>query len=203
LTIFGEELGVNFLLELLEGGDLRSDGHADEVAEDVINSPELFELLWEGLDEDEVVIRGRTAHALEKVSRTRPELFNGLTSQLINHARNDVVPMVRWHMAMLLVNLKITSKETEKVIATLIELLDDESVFVKSWSISSLTILALENRKKQNEILQPLESLQYDKSPAVRNRVSKALGTLKMGEELPQGWSKINRNFDGGLNLEN
>jgi len=33
---------MNYLLEVLQGGDLRSDGHADEVAGDVIQDPALF-----------------------------------------------------------------------------------------------------------------------------------------------------------------
>jgi HEAT repeat protein len=69
---------MNDLLELLDGGDLRSDGHADEVAGDVIQDPELFPLLFDGLDEENDVVRGRTAHSLEKVSKDRPELFDGL-----------------------------------------------------------------------------------------------------------------------------
>ncbi|NYB25810.1 MAG: hypothetical protein HVN34_00525 [Methanobacteriaceae archaeon] len=36
---------MNYLLEVLQGGDLRSDGHADEVAGDVIQDPALFPLL--------------------------------------------------------------------------------------------------------------------------------------------------------------
>lgn len=42
---------VNDLVKLLEGGDLRSDGHADEVAEDLIRYPKFFSLLIDGLNE--------------------------------------------------------------------------------------------------------------------------------------------------------
>lgn len=46
---------VNDLIELLDGGDLRSDGHADEVAGDVTQDPELFPLLLDGLNEEDDV----------------------------------------------------------------------------------------------------------------------------------------------------
>jgi hypothetical protein len=57
---------MNKFLDLLIGGDLRSEGHADEVALDVINEPELFKLLLDGLDVEDDVVRGRTSHAMER-----------------------------------------------------------------------------------------------------------------------------------------
>lgn len=181
---------MNDLLELLKGGDLRSDGHADEVAGDVIQDPELFPLLLDGLDEEDDVVRGRTAHSLEKVSRTRPELFDGLLSQLIEQALDDKLPMVKWHLAMLFVNLNLSEAEMGEVISTLYTLLEDESVFVKSWAISGLTILALDNPDKKEDITSKLKVLEEDKSAAVRNRISKAMKTLENGEPLPKGWLK-------------
>jgi hypothetical protein len=61
---------MNTLLQKLSGGDLRSDGRADEVAEEVTRNPRLLGQLFEGLSEHDDVIRARTAHALERVSRT-------------------------------------------------------------------------------------------------------------------------------------
>jgi len=179
---------MNDLLEVLQGGDLRSDGHANEVAGDVIQDPALFPLLLDGLDEEDDVVRGRTAHSLEKVARSLPELFDGLLSRLIKQALDDKLPMVKWHLTMLFVNLNLS--ETGEVISTLYLLLEDKSVFVKAWTISSLTILALENPNKKNEIISKLKVLENDKSAAVRNRTSKALQTLKGGEPLPKGWLK-------------
>jgi HEAT repeat protein len=181
---------MNYLLEVLQGGDLRSDGHADEVAEDVIQDPALFPLLLDGLDEEDDVVRGRTAHSLEKVARSRPELFDGLLSRLIKQALDDKLPVVKWHLAMLFLNLNLSETETGEVISTLYLLLEDKSVFVKAWTISSLTILALENSGKKDKIISKLKVLENDKSAAVRNRTSKALRTLEEGEPLPKGCLK-------------
>lgn len=181
---------MNDLLELLDGGDLRSDGHADEVAGDVIQDPELFPLLFDGLDEENDVVRGRTAHSLEKVSRDHPELFDGRLNRLIQQALKDELPVVKWHLAMLFVNLNLSEAGTSEVISALYTLLEDTSVFVKSWSISSLTILALKNPDNKDEITSKLKALENDESAAVRNRTSKALRTLEDGEPLPKGWLK-------------
>lgn len=47
------------LLEMLSGGDLRSDGRADEVAEKVIAEPTLLVGLVEGLDNWDDVVRAK------------------------------------------------------------------------------------------------------------------------------------------------
>lgn len=66
---------VNELIEKLRGGDLRSDGRSNEVADAVIRKPHLIDKLVERLDADEDVVRARTAHALERISRTNPEML--------------------------------------------------------------------------------------------------------------------------------
>jgi hypothetical protein len=98
--------------------------------------------------------------------------------------------MVKWHLAMLFVNLNLTNEETDEVISALYILLNDKSVFVKAWSISSLTILALDNPDKKAEIIGKIKVFENDKSAAVKNRVSKAMKVLENSETLPRGWSK-------------
>jgi HEAT repeat protein len=184
---------MNDLLELLKGGDLRSDGAADEIAEDVIQNPELFSLLFEGLNETDDLVRGRTAHALEKISRVHPELFKDSTIELLEFAKSDYLPFVLWHLAMLFVNLNLTLDEKKETISTLYYLLENKSVFVKTWSISSLTILAMKNPDEKDEIITRIRKLEKSKSAAVRNRVSKALKVLEEKCILPKDWSKIER----------
>ena len=54
---------MNELIEMLRGGDLRSDGQANEVAEMVLEHPGLFDELFAGLWESDAVIRARPAAA--------------------------------------------------------------------------------------------------------------------------------------------
>ena len=65
---------MNTVLDWLSGGDLRSDGAADQAAEAVLQHPALIGDLVAGLDSPEAVIRGHTADALEKIARSRPDL---------------------------------------------------------------------------------------------------------------------------------
>jgi HEAT repeat protein len=185
---------MNELLRLLSGGDLRSDGKASSVADEVIEKPHLLLKLLEGLTESDSVIRARTAHALERISRSNPEMLIAHLPQFIDIAKRDQVPMVRWHLAMTLANLAVLQKQTDSIISALFDLLDDKSVFVRSWSMASLTILGRRDRGKRAQIINRIRALQNDESTAIRARVSKAVSLLENEEaSIPVGWVKSTR----------
>ena len=80
---------MNQILSWLAGGDLRSDGEASEVAAFVLANPQVFDDLLDGLTISDDVVRGRTADALEKVARSRPDLLNEHLDLLIQVAERD------------------------------------------------------------------------------------------------------------------
>ena len=120
---------MNELLQMLEGGSLTSDGKADSVADQVLRNQKLLGELLEGLDESSDVIRARTTHALERIARTNPELLQNQLQLLLKKSK-DKVPMVKWHIAMLLGDLSNAQETAEKVLPTLFRLMSrDEGVF--------------------------------------------------------------------------
>jgi HEAT repeat protein len=182
---------MNELLELLSGGTLQSDGRANKVANEVIRHPERLAELVEGLKDQDDVIRGRTAHALERISRSHPQMVFPLLPHIYDMAIHDSVPMVRWHMVMILANAGLPAGELEKAISVLLQALDDSSVFVKSWAIVSLTILGRRQRSFRILIIDRFVKLQNDKSIAIRSKIRKALDIL-VNERIPipPGWIK-------------
>ncbi|MFQ5811713.1 MAG: HEAT repeat domain-containing protein [Anaerolineae bacterium] len=182
---------MNQLLERLTGGDLRSDGQANEVADEVIQYPHLSDKLVEGLNEPDDVVRARTAHALERISRSHPEMLSAHLPQLIEIAKKDEVPMVRWHIVMIFGNLAVFEEKADLMISTLLDLLEDRSTFVKSWSIVSLSVMGREYPSVRGEIISRIRALQNDESVAIRTKVAKALNVLE-NEDLPMpaGWLK-------------
>jgi len=182
---------MNRLLGKLSGGHLRSDGRANEVAQEVSQNPQLLEQLFDGLSEPNDVIRGRTAHALERVSRTNQDAFRGLVPRLVNLSVRDRIPMVRCHLAMIFGNTVFAVKDIEPVVSVLFRLLTDDSVFVRSWAISSLCIIGKRDKPRRREIIDAIRALRDDKSVAIRVRAAKALRVLRNeNEPLPAGWSK-------------
>jgi HEAT repeat protein len=180
----------NPLLEKLQGGSLISDGRANEVADQIIADPQLLPKLAEGLRDTDKVVRARTAHSLERISRQRPELLNGLLSELLALALHDPVPMVRWHIPMILANIKVEEEYPEAIFETLYSLLIDNSVLVKSWTIASLTILSGKQNPWHEETIRRLRPMTKDVSDSVRTRAVKALNTLEKNQPIPQGWQK-------------
>jgi HEAT repeat protein len=175
---------MNQIIEWLSMGDLRSDGQANEAASLVLSQPIIFPDLLAALSDKNEVVRGHAADTLEKVSRQMPELFVQHLDLLIQVVRSDDLPMVRWHIAMIFGNLAYDPTLAESVIPVLIDMLTDESAFVKSWCISSLVIWGRRKTEWRQGIIEALAPLSRDNSIAVRHRVEKAIRLL-LDERLP------------------
>jgi hypothetical protein len=185
---------MNELLKMLSGGDIRSDGEADQVADIVLENPHMLDELMVGLDVEDDVIRGRTAHALERVARTHPEWMLPYLPRLLDCSESDPLPMVRWHLVMVLGDLAIFKDQVDVLNIRLIELLDDPSVFVKSWVISSLCIIAKLYPERNESISRRISEYRDDDSIAIRARVRKAMEALMdPTQPLPKGWVKSDR----------
>ena len=185
---------MNDVLRMLTGGDLRSDGAADQVAEIVLENPDLFDDLFDGIDVEQDLIRGRAAHSLEKVSRVRPEMFLPHIDQLLEIARCENLPMARWHYAMIFTNLAVFPDLIGRLLPLLFEMLEDESVFVKSWAISGLTVCARLYPEHTDKITKSIASHKDDKSIAIRSKVRNAMTCLLTPTQpLSKGWVKSER----------
>ncbi len=178
------------IIEKLSGGDLRSDGRADEVAESVIGDPGTVPSLDSALGHPDDVIRARAAHAMEKVSRVNRDAVKDILSRLIDLGASDAVPMVRWHVAMILGNLRYEERELGIALEALFNLLEDGSTFVRNWAVVSLCVLGRDHQECAEEILEKIGGLRGDEAASVRSRVNKAIQILGEGAPIPRGWVK-------------
>lgn len=72
--------------------------------------------------------------------------------------------------------------------------MEDDSNFVKSWSISSF-ILGRRNKSKRRRIIRKIKPLEKHGSVAIRSRASKALKILENeNEPIPDTWKKTGKN---------
>jgi hypothetical protein len=179
------------ILEWLSGGDLRSDGMSNEAADFVLKNPEIFNELFEGLSVSDDVVRGRTADALEKISRKRPDMLVDRLPKLLQVAEEDHVPMVKMHLAMIFGHLVLYEERLRDLISILFILLEDESVFTRSWAIVSLCIMARKYPEESKQILERIEPIQSDQSIAMRTKARKAVDLLtNTRTPFPKGWIK-------------
>ncbi len=191
---------MNQILTWLSGSDLRSDGMANEAAQFVLDNPLVIEDLFSGLSEPDDVIRGRTADALEKISRERPDLLIDHLQEMVDLAKTDQVPMVKMHLAMIFGHLAVYEESVEQLISDLFDLLGDESVFAKSWTIVSLCIIGRKYPQECQRIVNRLSQLQGDNSTAIRSRIKNALIILTDPKaQFPKGWikSELLQGIDG------
>ena len=172
---------------------MRSDGRSNEVAEKVLANPSLLPELMEGLSAEDNVVRGRTADALEKVARTHYRLYPPYLSMLLKKAKEDEVYMVRFHLAMLFGYLEVEGEMKKRIIDVLFHLLEDDSSFVQSWSIVSLTIIGMKDLKNRGKIIKRIRPLLVNDSIAVRRKAENAIGVLNEIQPLPKGWAKKTR----------
>jgi HEAT repeat protein len=183
---------MNEVLAKLAGDDLRSDGNANEVADEVIRNPKLLGGLVQGLDEPDDVVRARTAHAIERISRANQETLLELMTRFIGLATKDKVPMVRWHLAMIFGNMALLKEAADLATSALMSLLDDESVFVRSWAIVSITLIGRRDKSKRLKIVDRIKTLQHSNSIAIRTKARKAMDILQDEDiPIPLGWSKL------------
>jgi len=137
---------MNKLLRQLTGGDLRSDGLANDVARQVIDQPELLPDLVKGFESDSEITRMRTAHAVEVISRENGKLLKGFKPNLIKHAKEDTLPETRWHLAQVFGNISLSDKDLSIVLPILYEYLKSGTILVKSWTIVGLGKIAKNSR---------------------------------------------------------
>jgi hypothetical protein len=170
---------------------LRSDGVADEVVEFVLANPVVIEDLVGALQSENDVVRGRAADVLEKVTRSLPKPVEKHFPQIVASAHKDSVPMVRWHMAMLLGHLAGAAALRSRIQDALLPMVEDASVFVVSWVITSLTIIALLDEEYEAGALAAISPLQGSSSAALRTRAAKAMAAItETGGNLPDSWIK-------------
>lgn len=182
---------MNQVLAWLSGGDLRSDGMANEVAEFVLENPAMFADLYAGLSEVDDLVRGRTADALEKVARKRTDLVRDQVPEMVAIAAGERVPVVKMHLAMIFGHLAVYPELVGQLLAALRLFLKDGSAFTRSWAIVSLCIIARRYPGQCQAVIEDLVPLQRDESIAIRSRVKKALPLLTDPSiPFPKGWIK-------------
>jgi HEAT repeat protein len=167
---------VNEVLDRLSGGDLCTEGRAEEVALDIINDPSLLAALTEGLHSESKVIRGRACMAMEVISREHPNLLSSMIPDLIALASGDTVSQARWHLAEVFGNVPGSDGEAEQIISILFEYLNEKSKIVRYCAVQTLGILG-KGSPRRGEILRRISGLRKDSKGLVK-AVEKALERL-------------------------
>ena len=169
-------------MKKLAGGDRRSIGRSNEVAEEVLARPTLFGALVEGLSCGEYVVQMRAADAIEKITRQKPELLIHHKKKLLEVAARTGEKELRWHMAMMLPRLRLSGAERAAAVDILHEYLKDSSSIVKTWAMQGLGEFACADRRLMARVRPMVEELTEIGTPAMRARGRKLLKQLERAD---------------------
>ena len=139
---------MNDILNELSGGDLRSEGNSEKVANMIAKNNELMKYLKIGLKNEDKLIRGRVCMTLEIISRTHPDLINELIEDLIDLTTIDKTPQLRWHIAEIIPNIDLSLNEKKAFLPIMFDYLDDKSKIVKYCAIQAVGHLENNNKNK-------------------------------------------------------
>lgn len=166
------------IFKVLSGGDRRSIGAANQIVPQIISQPELLAQIFDGLRREDPVLRMRCADVAEKVTAVNPALLQPYKHLLIDEFSRIEQKEVRWHLAAMLVRLRLTKREVVKVRKILQVYLEDSSSIVKTMAMESMVELSLKDSSLRADINQQIEALIQVGTPAMRARGKKLLARL-------------------------
>ena len=163
----------------LHGTDRRSIGRSEEVARDVLADPGQFRLVFDAMLVPDPVVRMRAADAVEKITRRRPDLLQGLEDRVLAEVAAIDQQEVRWHVAQLLPRLVLTPPQRTQAITILRGFLDDDSRIVQTFAMQALADLAEHYERLRRWVVPLLAELTRTGTPAMRSRGRKLLARLE------------------------
>jgi hypothetical protein len=169
------------LLQMLQGGDRRSIGKSREVVDRVLEDPGMFGIVFDGMTDDDPLVRMRSADAAEKITILRPDLLQPYKRRLLREVAPIEQQEVRWHVAQLISRIKINHRERRTAAEILTQYLKDDSRIVKTFAMQALADLAEQDADLRPGIVRTLKRLTRTGSPAMRSRGRKVLRNLNPG----------------------
>ncbi len=167
------------IIEKLSGGDFRSIGNSNEVVEDVLNNPVLFDAVFKAMLNEDPLVRMRAADAVEKITREHPEYLQPYKTDLVKHVAALKQQEVRWHAAQMIPRLVLNEEERRDSAEILFGYLEDDSKIVQTNALQALVDLSAGDAVLHQKVIKVIEKLTKTGSAAVKNRALKLLKELE------------------------
>lgn len=169
------------ILNKLKLGDRRTTGKSNEVAK-IIDDPELFAEVFQGLYSENPGLRMRCADSLEKAAAERHGLIQPYKQKLLEEISKIDQQEVKWHVAQLISYLDLNDQEKFEAASVLFKYIATaKSNIVKVFSMQALADLSLSMKDEgfRKKVLETIEELVGNGAPSVRARGKKLLELLK------------------------
>lgn len=165
---------------LREGGKSNSLGRAAEVLQIVLADQSRLEELYQCLFEDDVWLRMRAIDTFEKVCREYPAWIEPYLDRLFDDFASDRQASIQWHIAQIVGETHLTSKQQQRALTWLVERLEDDNVdwIVAANSMATLAKFVTDGLYDKDSFIKLLQKQQNHRSNAVVKRATKLLNTL-------------------------
>ena len=164
---------------MLQGGDRRSIGKANQVAKLVLFGPKRFAELIQCLWNEDPTVRMRAADAAEKVTQTRSELLNPYKRELLGLLAEAEQIELRWHLALMVPRLELTGPERQRAAESLQRYLEDRSSIVKTFALQGLADLARQDASLRELAKKVIGESLRTGTAAMKARARKLMKDLK------------------------
>jgi hypothetical protein len=183
---------------LAEGRCTLTIGRTLDAAIMALEEPRLVKHLLECLWDEDPGVAGRAADALETVSTERPGTLQPWKDELLGLIVEARAIKLRWHLALLVVRLKLTRPECRRVADTLSGWLDDRSSIVKTCAMQGLAELTLQDPENKDGVLDLLRALTRSGTPAMRARGRALIEQMEKGKA--PSWNRVKQKERAALN---
>lgn len=166
------------ILQKLQGGDLRSIGAADEVAQAVLTDASLVAVLMLGIKQGEPVVRMRCADVLEKASRDRSEFLQVHAVDLQGLLNTSQAKEVLWHLLQMVPRVTWSKSQLTQIFLAVENCLTNTSSIVKACAMQALVDLLVQAPEQMARVQQHIAELSVTGTAAMRSRGKKLLRQL-------------------------
>jgi len=171
------------LREYLTGGDRRSLGRSKELLQLMQSRMDLFpQLLRYMWDSDPLVVM-RAADAVEKITHADSKPLQPFKKELLGLAAGAEEQELRWHLALMLPRLQLTSAEQKRAIAILMDYLSHKSSIVKTFALQALFDMSRQNPYAIFNLEEILNNAAHTGTAAMRARARILLRQMARGKK--------------------
>lgn len=155
---------------VLAGGDRRSTGASDQVAEHALANPEIIENLLTGVVFPDAIVRSRSAHALMLICTEDPELLQPYKQRLLA----ELAPQKQWELreqfSKIFPSLALTREDVDAAIEVFKDYLEAKQSIVKTCALQGLFDLIRFDPSMKPQIKALIELYAIEGTPAMRAR---------------------------------
>lgn len=177
--------GDRSIRALLTGGDRRSIGRVPRVLVMLERTPAAIGQLVRLMGDRDPVVAMRSADALEKATRSRPELLRPHRRSILGLLRRARQQEVRWHLAQIVPRLALTPAQRRAALQDFDLYLEDRSAIVRTFAMQALADLAGADPLLRRRVRLRIESLTAAGTPAMAARGRRLLAALRHDSTLP------------------